>query len=514
LSDNPSPAGLFKQFEPIYRGIFRNRAASPDVGFLREEFIRFALLHWGNGVVPKKLLRHLTLTPETRYVTKSEFSKSFGICFQAMNRLIADRTIVTRKVTAGKGTRVVIDLVLSRLPVESTDVLNSCDAAKYLGLPVSVSRYLRGSGIFSTRPRLGHPASWHKDDLQDFMNLGLGLGGAECSGEVTVQLRDVMRLKLRNTAAKATIVAAVFERQIGVVSSVGSNLADLLLDKKQLDAFVLEKRMQIDGRTYSPSETAAQTGLDCQAVVGAIKRGLLSASEFNGRLRVPESAVKRFNADYITLSQVAKNLGTTAPLLWRICREKELPVVVVSRAHGRPDQPVLLRSAYPQLTEYLQANVRPRLRSKSQRNADEKCMLRDYLDNVRENDKTLPRRDGKPNKVVIARACGFTRDVLYSNSSAIALLEEFDMQERHQAGSDKAGPLGMLVKYLNTLRDSGGKLPRKRNHRPNILAIANAGNFSRRLFYRDTEAMSHLNAYASAENCTAIVQGWHHNQVS
>ncbi len=45
--------------------------------------------------------------------------------------------------------------------------------------------------------------------------------------------------------------------------------------------------------------------------------------------------------------------------------------------------------------------------------------LRRYLGDLQANGEQIPLRTSKPNKVAIARACGFARDVLYDNVCAI-----------------------------------------------------------------------------------------------
>lgn len=55
--------------------------------------------------------------------------------------------------------------------------------------------------------------------------------------------------------------------------------------------------------------------------------------------------------------------------------------------------------------------------------------IRAYLVELEAERKMLPRRAGTPNKAVIARACGFHRDVLYSYPNVIALLEAHDQAE-------------------------------------------------------------------------------------
>jgi hypothetical protein len=215
-------------------------------------------------------------------------------------------------------------------------------------------------------------------------------------------------------------------------------------------------------------------------------------------VRVPESAIKRFNAEYVTLSKIAIERGTSAKRLLAMCRTDGIPVVTVSRDKRAPAQPIVGRSDLPRLLEHweLYAKFRP----KSHAELKEECLgaFRRYLKDLCDQGEMLPRRiSGMPNKVAIAAACGFPRRVLYKYPAVVALLDEFDGNERQSGAGDS--PIVMLKRYLNNLRDSGQPLPRY-GGKLNKVAIAKAGNFCRDFFYKNPEVAAHLKAYASTES--------------
>src|SRR5690606_23229292 len=63
----------------------------------------------------------------------------------------------------------------------------------------------------------------------------------------------------------------------------------------------------INGGSLSFQEVAARTGLDPTVIDNAIKAGLLTKIEWEGRWRIPSEAVQRFNAQYIVLAQIESN---------------------------------------------------------------------------------------------------------------------------------------------------------------------------------------------------------------
>ena len=498
LARNPTSAGLTKQFEPFYKEIFKNTAVSKHAAFLKQEFINFGLLHWGNATVDKRLLRDREPSANQRFLSVSEYAKRFGIWVPTMKRMVADRIVVSTRVKTKTRSRLVIDVERSQPPVAADVVLSAREAAKYAGLPVRVLQQLRKSKVFATRTRLGWHAAWHRDDLEDFVSLGLGLETSPAFDVSTISLKKVMQLKLRSAAAKAEVVAAVFEGKLPILGRVGKDLGGLLLDKQQLDAMVVAKRVEVEGKTYSLPEAAKATGLDLRVMTDAMRKELLTVVPCGGRIRVPESAIERFSAEYVTLSEIAIQRGTSAKRLNQMCREDGIPVVTVSRGNRAPPQPILRRSDLPQLLERwdLYAKSLPKSHAKKK----DECLsaLRTYLQDLRDNGKKLPRLiAGRPNKVAIATACGLSRHVLYEYPAVVASLDEFDRNEP-QSGAGEA-PIVMLKRYLNELRGSGQMLPRY-GGKLNKVAIAKAGNFCRDTFYKNPEVAAYLQAYASMES--------------
>jgi hypothetical protein len=504
LAENAPAVGLRKQFEPFYQAMFRNRSFSKNASFLRDEFITFGLVTWGSAVVDRKLLRTPKPISEQRFISKSEFARRFGIWKPVMDRMIANGTVVVKKVSAGKSTRLVVDLEQSQPPVKSTRIVTDREAARYLGLPVSVLNHLRDIGIYSTKPRVGYEQSWHKDDLEEFLTRGLALGrGIHVPSESSIALERAMRLILRDAKAKADIVVAIFDGRLPVIGRIGDNLSGLLLDKTLLDQFVHLKRVALDDNSYSFTDAAERTGLDVMAIDNAIATGLLTEVDCDGRRRVPVGAVERFNIAYVTLSHLAQELNTLAQHLLRACQQCRIPVILLARSNGQSGQPILVRTFEPELRRIWRAHSEQRDKRKMKRASKDRQSqyentLRTYLEGIRKLGKQLVRRAGSPNKVMIARECGFPRDVLYDYPTVIKLLDDFDGDERKRPGGECLNAVGALKAYLTKLRERGEPLPRYKGSQPNKLVIARACGFHRHVLYTNAEAMTLLkNAFDS-----------------
>lgn len=345
-------AGLRKQFQSFYESMFKNRAFADQATFLREEFINFGFQHWGQAIVDSKLLRGSRPETERRYVSKSEYARRFSIWKPAMDRMIADGTVATKTISTGKSSRIVVDLEHTQLPATTQGIVTVRQAAKLVGLPVSVLEHLRTTGLLKTKLRVGHEQSWHLDDVEEFLQAGLALAASARSLPVeNVELCQLMRLKLRSDSAKADVVIAAFDGRLSVTGRTGVNLAGLQLAKSQVDAFLLASRVQTASGTYSFQETAKITGLDFMAIAPAVELGLLQVEDRNGRRRIPVASVEQFNRIHIPLNRLAVRLGTQAFHLSRFIGKQGLLLTNIPRSNGQSAQPVVLREQEERISE-------------------------------------------------------------------------------------------------------------------------------------------------------------------
>jgi hypothetical protein len=421
LARGETAVGLRKQFRPFYQAMFVHSASAEDFTFLKEEFLNFGLHHWGKASVDERLFR--SMKQGQRLYSKSAVASKHGISAPTMKRLIADGSLASKSIKVGTRTRTVIDLEKSTLPIDADEHISVREAAKFLGLPVAVIKHLRVSGVYAKRPRLGHGSSWYQDDLQDFLARGLSLVAKFRHAPDGVRLGQAMRLKFRDAGAKSAVVAAVLQGQIKLLGRVRDNLGGIILDKTELEVFVRSLRTETVRDTYLPKDVAKITGLCPTAIDGAITLGLLSAERSRGRRRIPATAVERFKAQFVAICQIAATFGTLSRRLLQMCRYAGIEVVNVPRRKG-PAQPLLRRADQAQLERlWLEMNSKPA--NREEREAASETVLRNYLGRLQAYGEELPRRGRKPNKVAIARACGFSRHVLYNYKRATALLDQF-----------------------------------------------------------------------------------------
>lgn len=509
LALDSTPVGLCRQFGPFYEVMFRSRALGKATSFFKEEFVRFGLQTWGRALIDGKLLRS-EKEYEARFVSKTEFARRHRIWAPTLKRLMNEGAVVASATTGtGRARRSIVDVEQSTPPEPSAGAISVREAASYVGLPVSVLNHLLRTGLFFGPPRKGKGSTWYKEDVEAFLTRGLSLAYESTNYQDldTVKLADVMRMKFRSSAVKAEVVVAIFDSRLTAVARTGRDLGSLLLDKRQVDELIAEKRAEAEN-SYTIRTAAIRTGLSKDVVPQAIAVGMLDSFTSLGCTRIPVRAVERFEKQYVPLKKLATKLETSVRKLSRICEANEIPVVLLPRPNTRPAQPLLPREMEDKLLELWQEDVeRTNAVRRDVREARYLTALRQYLSGLRSTGEPLPRRAGKPNKIAIAKACGFNRNVLYTRPALIELLDSYDQEERDQNGTVALEPLAALQMFLAQRADTRTEIP-TRNGAPNLSLIAKLCGFSRDYFYKNPEAKElldrHMESRTSGHQARAL----------
>lgn len=216
------------------------------------------------------------------------------------------------------------------------------DAARRLGMPVSVLKFLRQDGHFAVRHQASRAAAFHEADIEAFeaklAALRPGQGCREAAGR---SLGWVFAQKLKFSAGKGELLAAVLDGRIAVVGSEGSALVDLLLHAAQVDAFIARARSQAFGGAMTPSEVAQLLDCDPLAVPGLIAAGHLRGHLCAAGHRVEADSVEEFGRRYRSVAALARERGTSSRYLLRTAQGTGLAFLSVPRRHSTSVQSFL-----------------------------------------------------------------------------------------------------------------------------------------------------------------------------
>jgi hypothetical protein len=236
--------GVGKQFGGIYWGLFRNMAMGDpkQTEFLRVAFLDFAMNHWGRGFVDHKIIRQLGGTGTKRFLTQTEFAAKIGVQQSTAARLLRHSGPASKRVKCGAADRIVVDIDQMSVPrTWPGKIYRIREAAKHLGMSVSVLKALRISGIFEVNHLLPTRAGFHELDVKALTKKLLDLAQSEMSTSIrdkeTVTLQSVLCGRRDSLEIKLNVVRAILSKRIGVQASADGTAGGLVIATAGLGSF-------------------------------------------------------------------------------------------------------------------------------------------------------------------------------------------------------------------------------------------------------------------------------------
>lgn len=234
--------GVGKQFGSIYWGLFRNKAMGgpKQTEFLRVAFLDFAINHWGRGFVDHKILKKLEGLSTKRFLTQTEFAAKICVQQSTVARLLRNSSLASKRVKCGVADRIVVDTDQMSIPrTWPGKIYRVRDAAKCLGLSVSVLRALKKSGIYEVNHLLPTRAGFHELDVKAFtkkmLDLAQGLMPTSIRGKETVTLQSVLCGRRDSVEVKLSLVRALLSKDLTVLGNSDGTVGGLVINSSYVN---------------------------------------------------------------------------------------------------------------------------------------------------------------------------------------------------------------------------------------------------------------------------------------
>lgn len=481
--DGRQPSGkvagtLRRRFENFYSSMFKQRKNSADFAFLKEEFIRFGTNVWGDGVVDSRMVA--VPASDRRFMSRQELAKLIGVDQRTISSWAAQGRLQLREVLIGNQRRYIADKSELSAPTEAVGrTVKEREAAKLLGLPVSALAHVKASGHFAINHMPAFKRGYHEADLTAFRNLLLGksqLIAPPVQPDGTFSLDYVMQeVQFWSDEGKARILVHFLDGKIVSVGRLSDTIGSILFNAEDIRSLASESRADASQDAVSQNEAATLVGCDVEAIPGLVTQGLLVAIRGATRTRITLRSIESLVSRYVSLVGLARDLNSTSTKLGRLCDSSGIKVIPVARKKGGPCL-LIVREDRDALASCL-------IDERSQKRMAPEVSLNKYLNQLRHSDLPLPRKGVLPNKVAIAKACGFDRSAFFKNGKVMEILAAFDQEDAVRNGlRPKLKPIEALTDYLHRLTASQTDLP-CRNGSPNKVAIAKACGFKRDVLY-------------------------------
>jgi hypothetical protein len=341
-------SGVGKQFISIYTSLFKSKAIRPreQTDFLKLAFLDFAMNHWGRGVVDHKLVKQLGVTVSKRYLTQTEFAVRLGVEQSTAARFIKTQNVASMRLKSGMSERILVDTNQSILARTSPGkIFRARDAARNMGLPVSVLQALKRNGIYEVNHLLPTRAGFHELDIEAFSKKLLALapchGPSMGTGYERITLRTVMQGRHHTLEMKMNVLKAVLLSEIATVGNVDQTPAGLELDGPVYKRFVQDSRIRVAGNTATPAGVAQALGCDPGTVPGLVQLGLLDGIKTPVGLRITGESVEAFREKYVCLACIAKREGASSRTLMQRCHNNGISMLLVPTTRSGGPQPFI-----------------------------------------------------------------------------------------------------------------------------------------------------------------------------
>ena len=483
--------GLRKQFEPFYAPMFKQSAFRKDAAFLRNAFVVFGQAEWGQAAVDPKLLKGMRGNAQsTGFLTLNQLAREKGIRPITLKRWAERGLITIHSIKSANHVRHIVNEDTLDFGKQAPGrTMHERKAAAFIGLPVSVLHGLRESGHYAVAHMPKHKHGYHEADLAAFreklLERACGTKSDGAAGDA-VSLGHVMReMNFLQRDGKASFLAAFLEGTIDAIGMKGRDIAAIQFRRADVIAYVTKVRLNPSNDALTQRDAASYLSCDCAAILGLVRRRLLSAVSVAGRIRVERNSVDTFAGKYRSLLAVANREKTSVGRLTRLCRDSGIAVLSMARKNGK-GVPFILRTDEPKLLEHVGTHPTGKMQQelRARENPGVVQKLRAYLQNLKCSGTELPRRAGRPQLAAIAMACGFDRGVLYKNKEAVALLARWnEVEQRQHSHPVKAGIMD-LRSYIEELETSG-TLPRLRGGRINRCQLVRQCGVHRNAIYND-----------------------------
>jgi hypothetical protein len=363
LPASPS-GGVGRQFEGIYRALFKNKAVEPhqQADFLKSAFVEFATNHWGRGFVDHKLIKQVSGPTRRRYVTQSEFAAKLGVQQRTAARFLKAKQIAADRVRCGRVERVIVDVSHDIGPgTRPGRILRSRVAARQLGVPVSVLNALRRTGELEVRHLSRFRTGWHEKDVEAFRGKLLSLVRStvelEFGSVKIITVGAIMRNRHYSSGVKADFVRALLSKQIPAFGNENATIGEIRIDLYLYKKWVETAGSQAAGNTRTPTEVAKSLRCDRGTIPGLMQLGLLQGTRTPHGLRIDEDSATRFGREYVTLASYAKRLGTSTRALMRSCKQNGVYMLLVPVVRQAGPQPFIRVADLASLRRSVQSQI-------------------------------------------------------------------------------------------------------------------------------------------------------------
>ena len=494
--------GLRARFGTLYASLFKKQPPMKGTDFLRAAFIEFGRAEWGQSTVDQKLLRGEN--KKQRFVSATQFSQEAGV----------EPITVRQWVNTGQLQACVIEFhqqqqyyvldseMAANAKRSPKDRLEMRDAARRIGVPVSVLRELKRTRHYSRSPTINIRNGFWAFDLDLLVERICNTAelippgpSTPCSGPGDiVSLQTVLhRQKLGLPRAKGALILEILEGRIIPVGRFDDTIGSIQLHACDISAFRRRFAMDSERDTVTFEAAAKLVGCSLPGVRALVNEGRLTRKG-EGQMGILRTSVDDFGKNWTGATVLASELDTNPASIASLAQSLGIEILRIRVESGNHTTFISFDDVQRLRDEWEKTHAKRRTRHKRLSPADvrEQAMksLREYLARLAECGDSVPMCRGKPNRRAVARACNIPLRLFYS-SFGPQLKALMDGENGRTASNASEDQCIRLSHYLESLRANGQSLPMFLG-KPNLSAISRSCAIPRNSFYYNPDLLQQL----------------------
>lgn len=331
--------GLRKQFESFCGSLFKSEIPQTKIAFIKEAFLNYGKERWKQGYVPRQV------GEQEKIVGIYGLSRSLGVMPTTARRFVSEGLIKGR-ISELHGVKRNFFDVSQQLPFSTTPGKSYSvrQAAKQLGLPVSVLKILREKQYFEIQHLAKPYTAYHEQDLIAFRDKLLKFyPPKEVNPNANhITFEETMRMKVGSANIKADFIFAILKQELNALTHSGINLSGMLFNRGEVKAFMERQNSQKRGLC---TIVVAAKRLHCDPLVikSLFLNGLLSGVKKPNGIFILEDTLSDFCEEYISCADIASKHKTNSSKIVMECKENGIDIKWFPRFGSSSFQPFLDR---------------------------------------------------------------------------------------------------------------------------------------------------------------------------
>lgn len=333
---------LKERYIELYNYLFRSKVVKKHLRFLQREFLDYENTIQRDTIIDKRIAEKHNI--DLTIIGLNALAEELKINALTIQKLTSSDSLHYLNELFKYHNRYAYDSSeILPLKANKEDSISEREAARYIGIPVSVLNILRRRGIYRQTLIGDKINSYTKHDaemLEQKIKLNIRkMPQCEFNDSLHYYLSDVLRMKLGVPDNKTDFIEYIINGVITPVGIINDDVARIVLDKGCVEEFKFKSKVKQFGVSFS--DVATLIACDPTIVANMVIEGYLDVEEYERGNYVNIHSLLNFANNYVSCAWIANETETSTNNILALSFINELEITEFSRTHSTSRQPFI-----------------------------------------------------------------------------------------------------------------------------------------------------------------------------